>query len=193
MEKEGYSIKKRIEEGRKYKFKGTKYAADMVVITEDEKILLIQRGFYPFGYALPGGKVDALENSEGAAWRELKEETGLSKDGLNTNDVKFLKYVGRFDKENRDPRGRMVSDAYLIYLKKKSNELPIEGKDDAIQAEWVPKVIVKYLIKKNKNLTQDKKDEWLIKEKLGLEDILAFDHCNILEKALEIYKKIKKL
>lgn len=181
-------IEKRIMEGRKDKFKGIKYAADMVIITKDEKILLVQRGHYPFGYALPGGHVDSGENPEEAAWRELKEETGLDKNNIKS-DIIIFKYIGKFDKINRDPRGRMISDAYLVYIKKKAIELHVKGMDDAVLARWTPKKTVEYLIKNNKGLTQKEKDEMLIQSRLQLEDILAFDHCDIIEKALKLYKE----
>jgi len=91
-------------------------------------VLMIRRGWEPFAghLALPGGHVDAGEDTEDAAHRELTEETGLR--------LGLLKYVGVYAKPGRDPRGRYVDFAYtarLDYLPE-----PTAG-DDAAAAEWV--------------------------------------------------------
>ena len=70
----------------------TQVAAAVVVI-KDKKILLMQRrGSEGSGtWAIPGGKVDFMEDPKDACARELLEETGLIANNLKlityTNDV----------------------------------------------------------------------------------------------------------
>ncbi len=69
--------------------------------------LLIERRNDPFAgrWALPGGFVDEHEAPEGAALRELREETEVGEVPLFA--------VGTFGAPHRDPRGWVVSAAYL--------------------------------------------------------------------------------
>jgi 8-oxo-dGTP diphosphatase len=67
---------------------------DVVIFTivDDEfKVLLIQRGIEPYErmWALPGGFVGVDESLRRAAWRELKEETGVH--------AAFLEQLSAFD------------------------------------------------------------------------------------------------
>ncbi|WP_154859202.1 NUDIX domain-containing protein [Cyclobacterium xiamenense] len=74
------------------------------------RVLLIKRKNPPFQgkWALPGGFVEEYELPEQACRRELKEETDL--------DVSEGKMVGVFGEKGRDPRGWMVSVAFLFTL-----------------------------------------------------------------------------
>ena len=93
----------------------------------EQQILLIKRKNHPFRdcWALPGGFVDENEDLEQAAIRELVEETQVK--------VSHLEQIGAFGKPYRDPRGHMVSIAYLG--KVATNTIAIAA-DDAKEIGW---------------------------------------------------------
>ncbi|MCK5291869.1 MAG: NUDIX domain-containing protein [Thermoplasmata archaeon] len=101
-------------------------AADGLIVIDD-KLVLIRRKFYPFEgkLALPGGMVEYDERVEDAVCREMKEETGL--------DVEIIKLLGVYSEPGRDPRGHVVSAAYI--LKRVGGEL--RSGDDAKAIELV--------------------------------------------------------
>ncbi|MGO4422274.1 NUDIX domain-containing protein [Streptomyces sp. MCAF7] len=105
------------------------YTADVVAVTPDGHVLLIQREYPPHEgeWALPGGGVDPGENSLEAAARELTEETGVHV------APKHLRKIGRWDQPDRDPRGRYITDAYLAVVPAGT---PIAAADDARSARW---------------------------------------------------------
>jgi len=104
---------------------------DCVVFDSEDRLLLIQRKNKPFvgQYALPGGFVQEGETTEDAALRELKEETGI--------DAKIVELVGVYSNPGRDPRGHVVSIAYLIRLP--AGAVPEAGTDASsvkFVADW---------------------------------------------------------
>jgi 8-oxo-dGTP diphosphatase len=84
-----------------------KLMVDVVVLSEDGRVLLIRRASDPYEgqWALPGGFVEVGETLEDAAAREAEEETGLR--------VEIVRLLGVYSNPNRDPRGHNVSCAYL--------------------------------------------------------------------------------
>lgn len=114
-----------------YEYPRPALTADCVVLGWDgEKfdVLLIERASDPFAgsWAIPGGFVDMDETPEAGALRELEEETGIG-----PFPVEQLRAFGAV---NRDPRGRVVSVAYLA-LVKKSDQAP-QAASDAKQIDW---------------------------------------------------------
>lgn len=108
---------------------------DLVILTLRRArlhVLLIDRGVDPYrGYAaLPGGFLrDAAEDIEEAARRELAEEVGISAEGLH------LEQLGVYGDPGRDPRGRVVSVAFLVISPGLPE--PVAG-TDAAGARWTP-------------------------------------------------------
>lgn len=118
-------------------------------------VLLIDRGKEPFSgrAALPGGRVRSHEPLDEGAQRELQEETGVDPGRLH------LEQLGAYGDPGRDPRGRVVTIAYLAL----GPDLPVpRGGTDAAHAYWVP-----------------------VDELLTASDALAFDHDRIVTDALE--------
>lgn len=95
---------------------------------KDLHVLLIRRGHAPFAgmWALPGGRVDAGEHTAPAAHRELGEETGLR--------VPALRPFAVYADPDRDPRGRVVTFAYVARIIGTPEAKP---GDDATDARWV--------------------------------------------------------
>lgn len=113
--------------------------------------LLIRRRHDPGKgrWAAPGGFVQIREPLEAAALRELKEETGISA-------VSCLLQTGVYGDPKRDPRGRVITIAYMVTLAGKGSA-PKAG-SDAAGAAWYPVE--------------------------ALPDGLAFDHPSIIGDAL---------
>ncbi|WP_150250386.1 NUDIX hydrolase [Nocardiopsis deserti] len=108
---------------------------DLVILTLRSSalhILLIERGIEPHKgeLALPGGFIaDAGEDVFDAACRELREEANLDATELH------LEQLGAYGTPGRDPRGRIVSVAYLAI----APGLPEpEAGTDASAASWRP-------------------------------------------------------
>ncbi len=139
-------------------FTGVAVTVDVVVLTirDDElQVLLVERGIEPFRgrLALPGGFIREDEDAEPAARRELAEETALGGDSL------YLEQLRTFATPDRDPRGRVVTVAYLAI----APDLPVPvGGTDARAARWQP--------------------VWSV---LSGEVALAFDHLAIVEYAVD--------
>lgn len=107
---------------------------DLVVLTvrhDTLSVLLIERAGEPFrdSLALPGGFVRDDEDLMSAASRELSEETGLS------TDEGHLEQLATYGAPGRDPRGRVVTVAYLALLP--DLPAPTPG-SDAAAAAWHP-------------------------------------------------------
>jgi 8-oxo-dGTP diphosphatase len=124
------------------------------------RVLLIRRKDNPFKgqLALPGGFVQVSdvrgqgESLEKAARRELEEETGVK--------LAYLEQLYTFGDPGRDPRGRVISVAYVA-LVRSSNYKATAG-SDASEADW-------YNVSDLNDVGEKK---------------LAFDHALILRTAL---------
>jgi 8-oxo-dGTP diphosphatase len=119
------------------------------------QVLLVERADEPFRgrWALPGGFVqvsdgrDQGEGLEEAARRELAEETSVK--------VAHLEQLATFGQPGRDPRGRVISVAYMALVR--SAEHVATAGSDAAGVKW-----------------------WPVNKRIQL----AFDHADVLEVAL---------
>jgi 8-oxo-dGTP diphosphatase len=130
-------------------------AVDLAILTVREnalQVLVITRAHDPFRgrLALPGGFLRDNEDIPDAAVRELAEETGLDGTLLHLEQLKAYGAPGR------DPRGRVVSVAFLAIMP--DLPLPTAG-SDASSAAWAPVGKVR--------------------------GTLSFDHDQILDEAVE--------
>ncbi|HET8929120.1 MAG TPA: NUDIX domain-containing protein [Acidimicrobiales bacterium] len=91
-------------------------------------VLLIERGGHPFRgrWALPGGFARADETLSESAHRELAEETATS--------VAHSEQLGTYGDPGRDPRGHIISVAYLAFGPDMAN--PEAGDDAAAARFW---------------------------------------------------------
>ena len=91
-------------------------------------VLLIKRGEHPYMncWALPGGFLRADETVEACALREIAEETNLTPSALMP--------IGVFSEPGRDPRGRIISNAFTSVISEE--QVRIMGGDDALDARW---------------------------------------------------------
>ncbi|MEV1288042.1 NUDIX hydrolase [Micromonospora sp. NPDC049679] len=109
-------------------------AVDLVILTlrgSRLQVLLVERGVEPCrgALALPGGFLNhAEEDLLTAAHRELSEEAGLAIGDLH------LEQLGVYGTPGRDPRGRVISVAYLAIAPRLPE--PIAG-TDASDASWI--------------------------------------------------------
>jgi 8-oxo-dGTP diphosphatase len=132
---------------------------DLVILTMRAAtfhVLLIERGIEPFKgcQALPGGFLNnAGEDIYDAALRELREEASL--DGTQLH----IEQLATYGAPDRDPRGRVVSVAYLAIAPGLPD--PVAG-TDASEASWTP-----------------------VDQVLSGQVELAFDHLQIVEDAVE--------
>jgi 8-oxo-dGTP diphosphatase len=93
-------------------------------------VLLVQRKQWPHTgkWAIPGGFVEIDESLKRAAWRELREETGVQ--------AGLLEQLGAFGRPDRDPRERVITVAYIALAR--FDQLRIEAGSDARDARLYP-------------------------------------------------------
>ncbi|HEX5725242.1 MAG TPA: NUDIX domain-containing protein [Longimicrobiaceae bacterium] len=112
--------------------------------------LVVERGGEPFAGmdAFPGGFMDWAgdRDSEQAAVRELREETGLAAPG-------YVEALGSYSRNGRDPRqfaghrdpatgewvsrgSRVTTCAYLMLVGKEGRAAPFQAGEDAADARW---------------------------------------------------------
>lgn len=191
---------------------------DMLLLTVDEiksenirklpekvlKILLIERNQHPYlgHWAIPGGFVRMNESLDQAAYRELYEETGV--------DNVYLEQLYTFGAVNRDPRGRIISSAYMSLVD--MNQICTRAGTDASDAKWfdIHYEVVNHTVKSEGNQSVETKEIEieLVHEDIRLKavvevvksvsgkhvtferrllssDQLAFDHGVIIQTGLE--------
>ena len=91
-------------------------------------LLLIKRGEHPFKdmWALPGGFLKKGETLEACALREIQAECGIT--------PRALMPVGMFSRPDRDPRGWIISNAFVSVIG--GERASAVSGDDASDARW---------------------------------------------------------
>ena len=82
--------------------------ADVIIempLLDDKPIVLIERKYEPFGWAIPGGFVEVGETIATAAHREALEETSL--------DVELDVLLGIYSNPKRDFRGHTACAVFI--------------------------------------------------------------------------------
>lgn len=131
--------------------------------TKKLQILLVKRKHWPDKglWAMPGGFVDENETINHAVIRETKEETNVD---LKNEIIIRLPAVS---KKDRDPRTWVITNPNIVLFKQDSQTKSVAG-DDAAETEWV-------------NISFDH-------DRLQIDKQLAFDHYDIIERALRYLK-----
>ena len=137
-------------------FDAPSVAVDLIVLNKEHtKLLLINRADHPFvnRLALPGGFYKPTDDSlEFAATRELMEETSVFAQVREKDLVKVT------STKDRDPRGWIISVAYLLELDEALVK-PVAN-SDALYARWMEIASIE-------------------------KDRMAFDHYDIIQYALK--------
>lgn len=119
-----------LEEYAKQEYPKPSVTADICVFRRREghlQLLLIRRAGHPFMgcWALPGGFSEPGETVDDTAVRELAEETGVQ--------APLLEQMGFYSTPGRDPRGWVMSEAYICVA---DEDVVVEAGDDASDARW---------------------------------------------------------
>ncbi len=104
------------------------------------KLLLVCREAYPYkgSWALPGGFCRPGEDVAETARRELLEETGVQNS--------YLSLFGSFGEADRDPRGWVISNAFLALIDAEKYQL--NAGTDAKEAAWFSVEVTSVEVKK---------------------------------------------
>lgn len=151
---------KLMQKAHVYEYPKADNTTDAVVFALDAKegtlrVLLIKRGRegepYYGCWALPGGFLVMDEDLDTCVRRELEEETGVK--------LSYLEQLYTFGRPDRDPRGRVITTAYLALVR--PDEITVKAADDADDFVWAD---------------------------IHSLPPLAFDHEEIIQKALDRLK-----
>ena len=179
-DKNGLTEEEFLEAYKKKNYPRPYLTADIIVIGiigDKKKLLLIQRGGHPYinMWALPSGFSRQTETMEQTAHRELFEETGVNSDCISP--------VGLFSRPGRDPRGWVVTQAYLAKVDFTKCK-PLAGVD-AKNAQWFDISVNNETVTLTGGETVISFECTASGTEYSSAERLAFDHAEIITKALK--------
>lgn len=135
-----------------------------MLVWRNDKLLLIERARFPFGFAAPAGHVDGDPTFEESAKREIKEEVGL--------ETKEMELVAEGKKDNLCRREGGTWHYWKIYNIISTGDDIDRSKDETKHAGWYTKDQILELSRitekyKNKEISED---EW--QKSPGLEPVM---------------------
>lgn len=169
------------------------------IVDQQLQVLLIKRLIEPFKdmRALPGWFVLENENLEKAAHRELEEETSVKNI--------YLEQLYTFSEVNRDPRGRVISCAYMALVAREN--IIINPGSDAAETQFfavnkLPKLafdhkkVIEYALQRLKwKMEYTNIAQYILPRKFTLSELQKV-YETILNQAIDVRnfrKKIEKL
>ena len=117
-----------------------KFYVDVIIYSEDMEVLVLQRANYMKNFrgmwGVVGGSIDNGETPEEAALREVKEETGISKE-----DIDRIKQIGKITHDNGS-----ISYLFQVWtveipevkLSKEHQRYKWISNTDQIKGKWMP-------------------------------------------------------
>ncbi|MEK7501870.1 MAG: NUDIX domain-containing protein [Patescibacteria group bacterium] len=133
-------------------------------IWNEDRLLLIERGKRPYGYAVPAGHVDGDATFEIAAKRELKEEVGL-----DTESIELL-VEGR--KENKCRREGGTWHYWKLYKIIPSGNIS-RSLDETKRAGWYDRTQIQELARRTEEYKFGKVSEEDWEKSPGLELVMC--------------------
>ena len=133
-----------------------------MLVWKENKLLLIERAQFPFGFAPPAGHVDGDQTFEDGARRELKEEVGL--------ETQELKLVAEMRRENQCRRDGGNWHYWKIYQVTVYGEIN-RSEEETKRTDWYSREEIQELAQrtekyKNKEISEE---EW--KQNPGIEPV----------------------
>lgn len=131
-----------------------------MLIWKNDKLLLIERKKFPFGFAIPAGHVDDHGSFEDAAKDEVEEEVGL--------EVTNIKLITEGRRENVCRRPGGTWHYWKLYETEVQGDLK-PSQDETKKAGWYTKDEIREMAEKTEKYTRGEisEDEW--KSSPGLE------------------------
>ncbi len=128
-----------------------------------DRLLLIERGKPPFGFAVPAGHVDGDATFEDAARRELKEEVGLN--------AERLELIGGGIKKNPCRREDGNWHEWKIYNVSVTGDIN-RSADETKRAEWYGREKINNLAQRTERYLKKEVSEAEWEKNPGLEPIM---------------------
>jgi len=133
-----------------------------MIVRDDDKLLLIERKKFPFGFAAPAGHVDGDSSYEVAAKRELREEVGL--------ETISLELVLDKDKSNPCRRKGGTWHHWNVYNVDTKGEIERSAAETK-QADWFTMSAVRKLADRTQAYLQGSVSEESWQSQPGLEPV----------------------